>query len=364
MNNAANTGVVPAATALNAAASAPTTYAQQIKTTGVAGTWGNGEVNVGIRGAFGDLAFGANNNAGLNYIQAVAAPTQGTSFAGGYGTVLGADPTMTIVRWANSFRYISPTVNGFTGSYIYAFKQNSASVPVSANTGVAVTTTSLGVGLNNQVGAQEIGLKYANGPLTLGAVANKTSIDSFCSGPSTAGLLGYSTGAAGSGSLTNNPCYSATTLAGTAAIMNGQDNKQTSFAASYALPSGLLFSGAMQKTQLGQVQGLTLGSQSDRTANFYNVQYTMGMSTFFANIGTVKENATNSTKVGLTGKWVGAGYNYALSKNTSLVARWESFRDDTNVLGLTATTAYTSTQGQSTTDNTRIRSQIGLNMNF
>jgi len=225
MNNAANTGVLPTYAASSSTTLVPGgTSTLQKTTTGVAATFANSEVLGGIRGSFGDVAFGQIHNMGLLWIQSTATPLQGTSFGGGYGMILGADPTLTATRWANSVRYISPTVNGFTGSYIQAFKQNSASVPVSSTSGVAVTTTSLGVGLNNQVGAQEIGLKYANGPLVAAFVANRTSLDSFCAAPTTAG----GANASGSAGTANNPCYVAGatgSLATGSAILNGQDNK-------------------------------------------------------------------------------------------------------------------------------------------
>jgi len=357
MNNATNQGVLPtyaASTTTALVPAGPSTV--QKTTTGVASTWLNGELAVGLRGPFGDLAFGALNNAGLNYIQSVAAPLQGPAFGGGYGMVLGADPTLTSVRWANSFRYLSPTVNGIQASVIMAMKQNNATVPVSATSGVAVTTTSLGVGLNNQVGATEIGLKYANGPLNVGFVTARTSIDSFCAAPTTAAIAG---------TAVQSPCFSATTLATGAAISAAQDNKQNSLAASYDLGNGLLVSGAYQKTTLGAIGAAMTDNQSARNANYYNVQYTMGANTFFVSVGSVKETAALSTTTGKTSNFTGAGYNYALSKNTALVARWESFKDDIGIIGtLQASTAYTSTQGTTATNNTRVRSMFGIHSAF
>jgi len=273
--------------------------------------------------------------------------------------VLGADPTMTQVRWANSVRYIAPTIEGFTAQFMYAAKQNSTTGTVSSTTGVAATTTSLGVGLNNQVGAQELGLKYANGPLTVGFATSKTSIDSFCPGPTTTTLVNAD-------SKTNNPCYTTTTLSAQA-LMNGQDAKQTGLAANYALPNGLLFSGAYQKTTLGAITGTTFGNQSDRVASFYQVQYTTGANTLFVNTGSVKENATGilTTAQAQVGKFFGAGYNYALSKNTALVARYESFQDNVNILGgLNASKDYSQTTAITAGNTTRIRSQIGMHVAF
>ena len=354
MNNAANTGIIPAYSAANTTAGSTTL----LKTTyGVAGTWANSEVLGGVKGSFGDVAFGQIHNMGLLWIQSVAAPLQGTSFGGGYGMVLGADPTLTTTRWANSFRYITPTVNGFTGSYIQAFKQNSATVPVSA-ANVAITTTSLGVGLNNQVGAQELGLKYANGPLTAAFVTNKTSLDAFCAAGSSTQYVANTTSS-------TNPCYVSGGVLAAGTVMANQDNKQSSLAASYDLGNGLVASGAYQKTTLGAVGASMTDNQSARTANFYNLQYTSGVSTVFAAMGTVKETAALSSANGKTSKFVGAGYNYALSKNTALTARWESFTDDIQIIaGLQASTAYTSLQNQVSSNNTRTRSQIGLHMAF
>ena len=359
MNRDANRGILPTYAANNSTAGSTTL----LKTTaGVQGTWANSEILGGLRGSFGDVAFGQIHNMGLLWIQSTAAPLQGTSFGGGYGMVLGADPTLTATRWANSFRYITPTVNGFTASYIQAFKQNSASVPVDADTKVAATTTSLGVGLNNQLGAQELGLKYANGPLTAAFVANKTSIDSFCASASSTQYVANTT----STSASTNPCYvSGGVLATGSVISTAQDNKQQSLAASYDLGMGLVASGAYQKTTLGAIGASMTDNQSARTANFYNLQYTSGVNTFFAAVGSVKETAALSSANGKTSKFVGAGYNYALSKNTALTARWESFTDDIQIIkGLQASTDYSSLQNTVSSNNTRTRSQIGLHMAF
>jgi len=360
MNNATNQGVLPAYSASTTTALTPGANSTlQKTTTGATSTWGNGELIVGANSPYGNFAFGAINNAGLLYGQLTAAPLQGTSFGGGYGTVLGADPTMTAVRWANSFRYITPNMNGFEASLIYAAKQSQASVPVSAKSGVAVTTTSLGVGLNNQVGAQELGLKYAAGPMKVAYVGSKTSIDSFCAAPSTSAVVNM-----GAGSATTNPCYSATTLATGSAISTAQDNKQNGFFGSYDLGNGFLLSGALQKTTLGQVGALTNGNQSDRSAQFLNAQYTTGLHTVFVATGSVKENAANNANNGKTSKFTGMGYNYALSKTTSLVARYEQFDDQAQILPLTGTTAYASTQVTDTTNFKRVRSMLGINVNF
>jgi len=367
MNNAANQGILPTFANSTAVTSGSANTSPLYRTTtGTASSWGNGELAVGLRSPYGDFAFGALNNAGLVYSQLTAAPTQGTSFASGYGTVLGADPTLSVVRWANSFRYITPNTNGFEASFIYAAKQTEGTPTVKAN-GVAATTTSLGVGLNNQVGAKELGLKYANGPLTLAAVTSRTSLSAFCA----ASTLTASQNQAADGS-NNSPCFGATIYAaGTvaapiAAVDASQDNKQNSLAGKYDLGNGFLVSGAVQKTTLGKLGAASTSDFSNRSAQFLNLQYTTGAHTAFVSNGSVKEQASANTKNGKKSTFTGVGYNYALSKMTSLVARYEQFDDQANVLGtvLGSPNAYSQTTAASTTDLKRVRSMLGINMNF
>jgi len=370
MNNATNAGVLPTYANSTAYTSGLANGSPLYKTTsGAASSWANGELAVGARSAaYGDVAFGALNNAGLNYMQLTAAPTQGTSFGSGYGTVLGADPTLGGVRWANSFRYLTPTINGLQASFIYAAKQTHGTSTVKA-TGVDPTVTSLGLGLNNQVGAQELGLKYAQGPLTLAAVSARTSLSNFCAAPTSTA----SQNQAADGSV-NSPCYvttggsftAGTATVGVAAPDASQDNKQNSLAAKYDLGNGFLVSGALQKTTLGHLGSASTADFSNRSANFMNAQYTTGAHTVFVSSGSVKENASANLKNGQKSSFTGVGYNYALSKTTSLVARYEQFNDKANVLGtvLGSPNAYSQTQGTDAANFKRVRSMFGMNMNF
>jgi predicted porin len=366
MNNAANTGVLP--TYSNTAAYASTsnnTSNVARTTTGATSSWANGELAVGAKGSFGDLSFGALNNSGLNWFLVTAVPTQGTSFGGGYGTILGADPTMGSVRWANSTRYITPElIPGLQASFIYAAKQSNGNKAVSA-TGVASTATSLGVGLNNQVGAQEFGLKYATGPLTVAYVANKTSLPAFCAAPTNTYLANTSATVG----TANNPCYvsSGSGLATGSVIDASQDNKQTGLSGGYAM-GAWYFGGALQHTVLGGI-GASGISVSDRQSYLLNAQYTQGVNTYFATYGSSKENAAGNLQNGYTTTMTAVGYNYAFSKNTSFVIRYEHLNDNANILGDTGANVapsgtYAQAQGTNTANNTRNRSMIGLNYNF
>ena len=365
MSNAANQGVLPTyGNSLGVTSGSVNTNPVYRTTLGTVGTWGNGELAVGLRSPAGDFAFGALNNSGLTMLVATVSPLQGTSFGGGYGTLIGADPTQTKVRWENSFRYISPTIQGFTGSYIYAPKQtNGTPTSVTAN-GVSGTTTSLGLGLQNQVGAQELGLKYANGPLTVAFVANKTSLPSFCSSTTATNATAYP-GAASATAALSSPCATGAVM--TSVIDKSQDNKQTGLAASYALPSGWLLSAAMQKTQLGGIGTAATGPVSDRSSVLYNAMYTSGVHTTFVQMGNVKEGAANNTVYnGLKSNYFSVGYNYALSKNTALVARYESFEDKAGVLKqmYPSDGIYSQTAGTVTGNVTRIRSMFGIHSAF
>jgi len=159
MRNDANQGVptaVGAGTTANTAtapAITPQNNTVQQTNKGLASSWGNGELAVGARSAaYGDIAFGALNNAGLTTTVLTASPLQGTSFGSGYGAIIGADPTLSIVRWGNSLRYITPSFNGLTGQIGYARKQTNQANTFSTN-GVASTTPNMGVGQLDQIGA-------------------------------------------------------------------------------------------------------------------------------------------------------------------------------------------------------------------
>ena len=366
MSNAANQGILPTYAASVGVTSGSINANPVYKTTlGTVGTWGNGELAVGLRSPVGDFAFGSLNNSGLNMFLATVSPLQGTSFGGGYGTVIGADPTQTKVRWENSFRYISPTTEGFTGSFIYAPKQTNGT-PASAlkANGIAATTTSTGVGLNNQVGAQELGLQYANGPLKAAFVTNKTSLPAWCAAATGAGASAYP-GAASATAALSSPC--ATDTLPTTLIDKSQDNKQTGLSASYTLASGWLLSAAMQKTTLGGIGVAATGPVSDRTGTLVNAMYTTGAHTAFVQVGNAKEKSSNNKYNGNTSTYSAFGYNYALSKNTALVARYETFNDQANVLGqmYPSDGPYSQSAGATVTGNTtRVRSMFGIHSAF
>lgn len=359
MRNDANQGV-PTAVGSGTTAANTTTQNNTTQQTnkGLASSWGNGELAVGARSAaYGDIAFGALNNAGLTTTVLTASPLQGTSFGSGYGSIIGADPTLSIVRWGNSLRYITPSFNGLTGQIGYARKQTNQANTFGSS-GVASTTPNMGVGQLDQIGATELSLKYVNGPMTLGFVNTKTDTvgASFC-----ATLTNTASPFQAAGQ--NQPCYTtaATTATKGATIGNGYEATQNSFAAKYELSSALTLSGAYQATTLGGIGAST--DQSDRKAWMGTATYVTGAHTMFVSYGSAKENAAANTYNGKKTTMTGLGYNYALSKRTALVARYESLTDDAGIIAPSYVASTVNLLGTDSS-NKRVRSMFGISHNF
>ena len=125
-------------------------------------------------------------------------------------------------------------------------------------------------------------------------------------------------------------------------------------------------SGGIQNTTLGALGALSTNNISNRAARYLNAQYTSGVHTVFASYGYVKENESTNTGSGKTSVFNGFGYNYALSKNTALVARYEQFDDKANVLTtvLGSPNAYSQTQGTDANTFKRVRSMFGIHAAF
>jgi len=360
VRNDANQGTMTGVGNVVPQASTTANYTAAQTTKGAVGTFGNGELRVGLSSAdLGSVDFGAVNNGGLLNFVVIASPLTGTAINSGYGSIIGADPTMGVVRWGNSVKYATPVFNGFQAQAIYAAKQTKQ--PNTANaSGAAATTVNYGLGLNDQIGATELSAKYANGPLTVGVVSSRTDTTgaAFCAAGAAAANP-YFVGTA------NQPCYtSAGSLTG-AGVQAGYKSQQDSLAASYDLGNGFLLSGGYQKTALGQITAGS-GDQTNRAAYIGTLQYKTGAHTLFATYGAAKEKAQNNAFNGKTSTMTGVGYNYALSKMTNLYARYEQLDDQAGLI-------YNSWQGAAPTgkllgmdanDAKRIRSQVGVQVAF
>ena len=122
---------------------------------GAVGTYGNDQKMVGLTGGFGTVNFGTINNQTLYGGVVLLNPIWGTSYSGGYGSTIVADPTGSIVRYNNTMEYKSPAISGFQLFYQTSAKQNKA-----VNTNYTGT-----LGALNVPGMTEVSLKYSNGPI-------------------------------------------------------------------------------------------------------------------------------------------------------------------------------------------------------
>ena len=122
------------------------------------------EAYVQLDSGMGTLKLGAPNSIGLG-VQGDSSPL-GTGIGSGFGGISSNQMANSVVqiRYSRSLRYDTPTINGITGSFIYAPGNDQAEVLVTA------------AGLNNSPlqipnarRANEVGLKYVNGPLTISA---------------------------------------------------------------------------------------------------------------------------------------------------------------------------------------------------
>lgn len=125
------------------------------------GALGRHQSYVGLSGGFGSLKLGAPNSLGLAAFGATS--PLGTGIGSGYapgGNGTGATAVVS-TRWSRSAQYSSPSFSGLTASMTYATGNDETTTPASA-------TTASGMTMNRN--AVELGLTYANGPLTVAFV--------------------------------------------------------------------------------------------------------------------------------------------------------------------------------------------------
>jgi predicted porin len=269
---------------------------------GSAGTgtnnFGTGEVKFGLKGGFGEVALGAANDLGLQ------SHLTGTSF----GTAVGSGTSVTSrmnaankARNDNTVRYDSPTFSGFGVSYVGRKQQANGSSVL----GLAADTAA-------QAGVSQIGLTYAAGPLN--AILSRVTQN------------GLNVGAS--------------------------KDTITNIVANYTFGAFTVY-GAMQGSNVTSAVATT----SDRSALTFGGKYVMGANTFMLTSGRVSENLEGHANKGKSSKNLGLGYEYALSKTTSMTARYQRMSDD---LGFVATAPLGGTQS----GNDVSRMGVGLRVAF
>jgi len=162
------------------------------------------EAFVGIEGGFGNIRLGAPNSIGLNSFQ-VSSPLGtgiGSSYTGG-GTAGTMTNSYVQTRYSRSIRWDSPVMAGFQAAILYAPGNDQAATTtnggaagtpatMSASSGAVTPAVAVANLIPNARKATEVGLRYANGPLTV-SYANIAQADQTY----TTGWYANTTGSAG-----------------------------------------------------------------------------------------------------------------------------------------------------------------------
>jgi predicted porin len=249
-------------------------------------TFGNGEIRVGVAGGFGRVDLGAVNYNTLGTY--LTGQPFGTAIGSGFRTMYINDAQATSqVRAENAIKYVSPSFSGLTVSLYKSNKQDKAvnGATASSTTGLIsqANAFSSSLGAYDQVGTQEIGANYANGPL-----------------------------AASFSQIKQDFRHMATTGASNAALI-GTESTINTLGANYSFGDAKLF-GLYQtnKTNTNSVDNKTMSISGS---------YTMGAVVLMAQVGELEN------KTGVKSKLVGLGADYNLSKRTAVYFRAETIDD-------------------------------------
>jgi predicted porin len=271
--------------------------------------FGNGELRVGVAGGFGRVDLGAVNYNTLGSF--TTGQPFGTAIGSGFRAVTwndtqGVEASLVAnapsaagsqVRAENSVKYSSPSFSGLNATLYKSNKQTKASSAAFSST----------LGAYDQVGTQELGVNYANGPIAASFSSLKqdsTQIGTLVT-KSTVNTLGAN--------------Y---TMGDAKFFVLNQNTKFTT-------PADPI------KLDYWAVSGT----------------YTMGAVTLMASAGQLKEKES-----GEKSKLAALGADYALSKRTAVYARYESINDKIGIVSNPATLAGTNDK--------RTRTAIGVRHAF
>ncbi len=274
-----------------------------------AGSFGNGELRVGLAGGFGAVDAGVVNMNGLTSF--TTGQPFGTAIGGGYGSVTRVDAAGAAVRSDNSVKYTSPS---FSGLNVTLYKANKQTKGANANDNFSST-----LGRTDMAGSTEVGLNYANGPLAVSFSNLKQDLRDVAS--------------------------TGTTLGTTESTVN-------TLGANYALGAAKVFGLYQTNKNTGAA---TTATTVDTKFFSLSGTYAMGATTLMAQVGELKADA--GTLTGKKSKLFGLGADYALSKRTNLYARYESIDDKAGVVAVTGFTAATG-------NDKRTRTAFGVKHSF
>jgi predicted porin len=269
-------------------------------TLAAASTFGNGEIRVGLAGAFGSIDAGAvNYNTLGSYL---TGQPFGTAIGSGFrATAVNDAQAVSGVRSDNSVKYTSPSFSGLTVSLYKANKQTKS------GSGIATDTSfSTSFGAYDMQGTTEVGVNYANGPLAASFSSLKQDFKQVGAGAT--------------------------------------DSTINTLGVNYALGDAKLF-------LLNQTNKTNTNSV-DNTYTTVSATYTMGSTVLMAQVGGLKN------KDGLKSNISALGADYNLSKRTAVYARYESINDKAGIVANPATIAAT------TGETTRTRTAVGVRHAF
>lgn len=276
------------------------------------GAFGSGELRVGLAGGFGRVDLGAVNYNTLGTF--LTGQPFGTAIGSGFRAVTWNDtqgveksflttPSAagSQVRAENAIKYVTPAFSGVTASLYKSNKQTKASSD----------TFNSALGAYAQVGSQEIGVNYANGPIA--ASFSNLKQDSKAVGALTS------------------------------------ESTVNTLGANYTMGAAKLF-GLFQDTKFS-------GGDMDGFKSQYvavSGTYTMGSVVLMASYGELKNKSDEAD--GGKSKLSALGADYMLSKRTAVYARYESINDKIGIVANPSTLTDT--------NNTRTRTAIGVRHAF
>ncbi len=264
-----------------------------------ASTFGNGEIRAGLAGGFGRVDVGAVNYNSLTTF--TTGQPFGTAIGSGFRTFYINDgQTTSQVRAENAVKYVSPSFNGLTVSLYKSNKQNKATDSTPASTATnglnpQANAFSSSLGAYDQIGTQEIGANYANGPLAVSFSQLKQD------------SLGIAAASSSMGSSV------------------GADLTVNTLGANYAFGAAKVF--GLYQTQKNAA------NTTDRKAFSLSGTYTMGSIVLMAQVGELKADV--GTYAGQKSKLWGLGADYNLSKRTAVYFRAESIDDKARAMNAT-----------------------------
>jgi len=252
---------------------------------------------VGLSGGFGEIKLGSANSIGLTSY--LASSVLGTGVGSGFGPGSAGTGALTYsnIRYNRSVRYDSPNMNGFSFALLYAPGNDEAA-----------TVTNGALFIPNARATTEVGLSYANGPLSLSAVSIKQD--------SMTNKTGYYSGAfsgadAGPRAATTNTSFNAKYVLGNTTIvasMNDGDALAVTTGAAAANPVPAIPAGAVRTTK-----GTRLG-----------VSHAMGNVVLSAQLSE-QETQNASLTADAKSKVTGMRADYNFSKTTTAYVGYENW---------------------------------------